>query len=273
MLVPYHWAIAACLSCESCGQQGSNPRRRDGSPPSYHWTIPARPGADSGSRTRIDRVGSCHLDRWTMSALRGRPRERAARENRTRHLLHTRQAPRCLGLSSKRGGTGRDRTDHLLTAGQALSRLSYGPTGKSADEQMTMVGGIALQAVTHDLRLVRVERRGVEPRSLPCEGRILPVEISPRKMKYHEASRNRWRLRGESNPHRSIDNRATYRWRTKANTRPAPPRRIELPSLDRQSSCFTRCIRRQARRARRTTRWSDGDSNPDPCCARAVFGL
>ena len=37
--------------------------------------------------------------------------------------------------------------------------------------------------MTHDLRLVRVERRGLEPRSLPCEGRILPVEISPRREK------------------------------------------------------------------------------------------
>ena len=109
-----------------CGQRGSNPRRRGGSPTPYLWTIPATNGADSGSRTRIGRVGSCHLDRWTMSALRGSPRG-AAREDCTRRLLRTKQAPRCLGLSSARGGTGRDRTDYLLTAGQALSQVSYGP--------------------------------------------------------------------------------------------------------------------------------------------------
>jgi hypothetical protein len=62
------------------------------------------------------------------------------------------------------------------------------------------------------LRLVRVERRGLEPRSLPCEGRILPVEISPHRPKKTERDRRaqdfRRRPRGGSNPSHLIDNQA-----------------------------------------------------------------
>jgi hypothetical protein len=64
----------------------------------------------------------------------GRYPRRAARETCTRHPLYTRQGPRSLGLSSveTKGGTGRSRTDHLLTAGQALSQMSYGPRDEAA---------------------------------------------------------------------------------------------------------------------------------------------
>jgi hypothetical protein len=93
-----------------------------------HSTIELPPhesstGADSGSRTRIERLGTSHLDRWTMSALL----PRAARENCTRRLLLTKQAPRCLGLSSMICGVDRDRTGYLLTASQALSRIELRP--------------------------------------------------------------------------------------------------------------------------------------------------
>lgn len=183
---------------------------------------PQGAGADSGDRTRIDGVEA-------RGPAFGRcPRGSCSRGLHSPSPAYQAGAP--LSGPEQHGGTGRDRTGYLLTASQALSRVSYGPRieaggpapsraarggphrlgGESADEQRTRVGWFGFQSITHALRLVRVERRGLEPRSLPCGGRILPVEISPRSM------------------------RAA-----------APPRRIELPSPDRQSGCFTRCIRGQ----------------------------
>jgi hypothetical protein len=66
-----------------------------------------------------------------------------------------------------------------------------------------MVGGLRFRQITHDRRLIRVERRGLEPRSLPCGGRILPVEISPRG-----GRREHRRPRGGSNSPHLIDNQA-----------------------------------------------------------------
>ena len=84
------------------------------------------------------------------------------------------------------GGVGRDRTGYLLTASQTLSRLSYDPrrnrTGKGRRGAVVQAGNPRGSARS-------VERRGLEPRSLPCEGSVLPVELSPR-----------WQAVKESNP-------------------------------------------------------------------------
>lgn len=106
------------------GQRESNPHRRVGSPPSYRWTMPANlHGAVKGNRTPIASLASSQstvdlpprntLERtagvepastgWDPVLLTvGRcPRSLgAARGNRTRHLLRTKQAPRSLGLDS-----------------------------------------------------------------------------------------------------------------------------------------------------------------------------
>ena len=82
-----------------------------------------------------------------------------------------------------------------------------------------------------------VERRGLEPRSLPCEGSVLPLELSS-----HETP--------DGTLHRLSP--------------AAPPRRIELPSPDRQSGCLTRCIRGRARdfsKRSRTLRQGVKESN------------
>src|SRR6185312_4665765 len=72
--------------------------------------------------------------------------------------------------------------DELRSQGQG-DRPAPAARNEAADEQRERVGWFTVEVVTHAQRLVRVERRGLEPRSLPCEGRILPVEISPQDQK------------------------------------------------------------------------------------------
>lgn len=85
---------------------------------------------------------------------------RAARANCTRRLLHTRQVPRYLGLSSIRG-VSFPRTSLfrvLLQVGDAL-------LGE-------------LRPLYSDIKRT-VERRGIEPRFLPCESSVLPLNYRP----------------------------------------------------------------------------------------------
>jgi hypothetical protein len=118
-----------------------------------------------------------------------------------------------------------------------------------------------------------VERRGVEPRSLPCEGSVLPVELSPRARDAgvrSSSSHAPFLVSPLPSPPCSLDDhppfllgpsrsicaagcegiepsRRSFGGSAVSMTRHprAPPRRIELPSPDRQSGCLTRCIRGQ----------------------------
>jgi hypothetical protein len=80
----------------------------------------------------------------------------ATRGNCTRRLLDTSEVPRYLGLGGD-GGAGRNCTGYLLSARQALYLIELRPPAISA--------------------FPVVERRGIEPRFLPCEGRVLPFEL------------------------------------------------------------------------------------------------
>ena len=137
---------------------------------------------DSNPHRRLGRPRS-YL--WTMPA-------RAARENCTRRLLCTRQVPRS-PLNSRRtrdpprrGDFGRTRWSRGVAAGFAA-----GPSGYEADNPR------------HPAR--PVERRGLEPRSLPCEGSVLPLNHHPDIADRFIGPR---RPRGGSNSPHLIDNQA-----------------------------------------------------------------
>ena len=88
-----------------------------------------------------------------------------------------------------------------------------------------------------------MERRGIEPRSLACDASVLPLNHHPET----RANGRRWVETGlepaTSAPMRGGANLLLVPAITQRHRPAAPPRRIELPSPDRQSGCFTRCIR------------------------------
>jgi hypothetical protein len=109
----------------------------------------AEPGAISSSRCQTTRTRSGGPDRvrnhcfWTSRAL-----PEATRMKRKKAQRHTAGKDRSDTTASTRGdrrsgGARRDRTDDLLLAKQALSQLSYGPSGA----QTTEGGGQTTSAV------------------------------------------------------------------------------------------------------------------------------
>ena len=94
----------------------------------------------------------------------------AADGSRTRSLVLTMHVPLHRDLDGIFGGLEGSRTPYLMSARQALSQLSYEP--------------ISYGCV--------VDRDGLEPSSLPCEGSILPIVLSA-----HECQ---WQGVKESNP-------------------------------------------------------------------------